>query len=75
MDAPKVFQLSVFEGRNRLIRRMVEHFGTEVTKLKRIEYAGLNLKGVKMGRWRYLRQKEVNNIRELVKLETLDFKK
>ena len=75
MDAPKIFQLSVFEGRNRLIRRMVEHFGTEVTKLKRIEYAGLNLKGVKVGRWRYLRQKGVNNIRELVKLETLDFKK
>lgn len=75
MDAPNIFQVSVFEGRNRLIRRMVEHFGTEVTKLKRIEYAGLNLKGVKMGRWRYLRQKEVNNIRELVKLETLDFKK
>ncbi|HCT53525.1 MAG TPA: rRNA pseudouridine synthase, partial [Balneola sp.] len=50
MDAPKIFQLSVFEGRNRLIRRMVEHFGTEVTKLKRIEYAGLNLKGVKVGR-------------------------
>lgn len=75
MDAPKIFQISVFEGRNRLIRRMVEHFGTEVTKLKRIEYAGLNLKGVKMGRWRYLKQKEVNNIRELVKLETLDFKK
>lgn len=75
MDAPHIFQVSVFEGRNRLIRRMVEHFGTEVTKLKRIEYAGLNLKGVKVGRWRYLRQKEVNNIRELVKLETLDFKK
>lgn len=75
MDAPHVFQLSVFEGRNRLIRRMVEHFGTEVTKLKRIEYAGLTLKGVKMGRWRYLKQKEVNNIRKLVKLETLDFKK
>jgi 23S rRNA pseudouridine2605 synthase len=75
MDAPRVFQLSVFEGRNRLIRRMVEHFGTEVTKLKRVEYAGLTLKGVKMGRWRYLRQKEVNSIRELVKLETLDFKK
>lgn len=75
MDAPRVFQLSVFEGRNRLIRRMVEHFGTEVTKLKRVEYAGLTVKGVKMGRWRYLKQKEINNLRELVKLETLDFKK
>lgn len=75
MDAPRIFQLSVFEGRNRLIRRMVEHLGTEVTKLKRVEYAGLTVKGVKMGRWRYLKQKEINNLRELVKLETLDFKK
>ncbi len=75
VDMPNVFQVSVFEGRNRLIRRMVEHFGTQVTKLKRIEYAGLTLKGVKIGRWRYLKQKEINNLRKLVKLESLDFKK
>lgn len=75
MDAPAMFQISVFEGRNRLIRRMVEYFGTEVTKLKRTEYAGLNLKGVSQGRWRYLRQEEINDLRKLVKLETLDFKK
>lgn len=66
--------LSIFEGRNRLVRRMVEYFGAEVTKLKRIEYAGLTLKGVKMGRWRYLKQNEVNGLRKLVKLDTLDFK-
>ena len=75
VDAPAMFQISVFEGRNRLIRRMVEYFGTEVTKLKRTEYAGLNLKGVSQGRWRYLRQEEINDLRKLVKLETLDFKK
>lgn len=75
IDAPAMFQISVFEGRNRLIRRMVEYLGTEVTKLKRIEYAGLNLKGVSQGRWRYLRQEEINDLRKLVKLETLDFKK
>jgi len=75
LDAPNSFQLSVFEGRNRLIRRMVEHFDTQVTKLKRVNYAGLNLKGVNTGRWRYLRQKEVNDLRKLVKLETLDFNK
>ncbi|MFN1834743.1 pseudouridine synthase [Balneola sp. MJW-20] len=72
---PRVFMLSVYEGRNRLIRRMVEHYGKEVTKLKRIEYAGLNLKNVAPGRWRYLRQNEVNGLRKLVKLETLDFNK
>lgn len=75
IDAPKQFLISVFEGRNRLIRRMVEYFGTEVTRLKRVEYAGLNLKDVKMGRWRFLKQKEINNLRKLVKLEPLDFKK
>lgn len=75
VDAPKEFLISVFEGRNRLIRRMVEYFETEVIKLKRVEYAGLNLKDVKMGRWRFLKQKEINNLRKLVKLEPLDFKK
>ncbi len=75
VDDPQSFEMSVFEGRNRLIRRMVEFHGTEVTKLKRIEYAGLTLKNVSMGRWRYLRQNEVNSLRKLVKLETLDFNK
>lgn len=74
-DLKKTFQISVFEGRNRLIRRMVEFHGTAVTKLKRIEYAGLDLKDVPMGRWRYLKQKEINDLRRLVKLDTLDFKK
>ena len=74
-EDPSIFTLSVFEGRNRLIRRMVEFFGTEVDKLKRIEYAGLNLKGVNMGRWRFLRQKEINSLRKLVKLDALDFNK
>lgn len=67
------FILSIFEGRNRLVRRMVEYFGTEVTKLKRFDYAGLTLKDVRMGRWRYLRQQEINALRKLVKLEPLDF--
>ena len=74
-DVPDTFLISVFEGRNRLIRRMVEFYGTEVIKLKRIEYAGLNLKGVSNGRWRFLKQNEINNLRKLVRLDTLDFKK
>ncbi len=69
------FILTIFEGRNRLVRRMVEYFGTEVTKLKRFDYAGLNLKDVRMGRWRYLTQGEVNGLRKLVKLDPLDFNK
>jgi 23S rRNA pseudouridine2605 synthase len=70
---PTGFVLSIFEGRNRLVRRMVEYFGTQVTKLKRIEYAGLTLNDVKMGRWRYLRKREINGLRKMVKLDPLDF--
>lgn len=72
---PNGFVLSIFEGRNRLVRRMVEYFGSEVTKLKRIEYAGLTLDNVRMGRWRYLKKNEINGLRKLVDLEPLNFNK
>jgi len=72
---PDGFVMSIFEGRNRLVRRMVEYFDTEVTKLKRIEYAGLTLDDVRMGRWRYLKKQEINGLRKMVKLDTLDFNK
>lgn len=70
---PRGFMLSIFEGRNRLVRRMVEYFGSDVKKLKRIDYAGLTLANVKMGQWRYLKEGEINGLRELVELDTLDF--
>ncbi len=65
--------ISVFEGRNHLIRRMVDFIGADVKKLKRIQYAGLQEKDLRVGRWRYLRKEEINNLRKLVKLDTLDF--
>ena len=70
---PAVVTISVFEGRNHLIRRMIDHIGADVESLKRTRYAGLNVKGLRMGRWRYLKQKEINDLRKLVQLETLDF--
>ncbi|NBB76292.1 MAG: pseudouridine synthase [Bacteroidetes bacterium] len=71
---PHTVIISVFEGRNHLIRRMIGYFEAEVTKLKRTYYAGLSDKDLRVGRWRYLHQKEVNNLRKLVKLDTLEFK-
>jgi 23S rRNA pseudouridine2605 synthase len=74
-EQPNTILLSIYEGRNRQIRRMAEALGHEVVKLKRIEFAGLNLKLLRVGRWRQLRQKEVNNLRRMVKLDPLDFGK
>lgn len=70
---PSVVTISVFEGRNHLIRRMINHMGADVVRLKRIQYAGLTDKDIRVGRWRYLKQKEINDLRKLVKLDTLDF--
>ncbi|MDX1590927.1 MAG: pseudouridine synthase [Balneolaceae bacterium] len=72
---PETIEISVFEGRNHLIRRMIAYFGAEVVRLKRTQYAGLSDGDLKVGRWRYLRQKEINDLRKLVKLDTLDFNK
>jgi 23S rRNA pseudouridine2605 synthase len=67
--------LTISEGRNHIVRRMMEYFGTEVTKLKRIKYAGLTLENVRTGRWRYLRDNEINNLRKFVNLQPLTFNK
>lgn len=75
VNDPHIITISVFEGRNHLIRRMIAYFGAEVTKLKRIRYAGLTDKDLRVGRWRFLRQKEINDLRRLVKLDTLEFNK
>lgn len=72
---PFILTISVFEGRNHLIRRMIAYTGAEVTRLKRIRYAGLNDKNLRVGRWRYLKNREINELRKLVKLEALNFNK
>lgn len=72
---PYVTTISVFEGRNHLIRRIIGYFGADVTKLVRTRYAGLTDKNTRIGRWRYLKQKEINDLRKLVKLDTLAFNK
>lgn len=72
---PYVITITVFEGRNHLIRRMIGHLGADVTKLIRTRYAGLTDKNTRIGRWRFLKQKEINDLRRLVKLDALSFNK
>jgi len=54
-------------GKNRHIRRLFESIGHEVSRLERIEYAGLNLKGLRRGKWRTLTVKEIRSIKNQVK--------
>lgn len=66
--SPNALKISIFEGRNRQIRRMIEYFKVEVIKLHRTYYAGLTVQDIRPGRWRFLKPDEVNNLRMLVKL-------
>lgn len=55
--------ITLFEGRNRQIRRMCEKCEMEVISLKRIAIGELTLEGVKRGKWRYLNKEEVDYLK------------
>lgn len=55
--------LEIHSGKNRIVRRMMEHLGYKVVKLDRVLFAGLTKKNLKRGDWRYLTEKEVNMLR------------
>ncbi|MBD2701135.1 pseudouridine synthase [Spirosoma sp. BT702] len=54
-----VVGIEIHSGRNRIVRRLFEHFGYEVSKLDRTTYAGLTKKELPRGKWRFLEPKEV----------------
>lgn len=61
-------EISIHEGKNRQVRRMCEAVGHPVRALKRTEFAGLNLSGVKRGEYRTLTEEEVAYLYEVAGL-------
>jgi len=57
--------ITIFEGRNREIRRMMEYFRFEVLRLERIRYGFLDCSGLRQGECRRLKQFEVRKLAEL----------
>jgi 23S rRNA pseudouridine2605 synthase len=57
--------IEIHSGRNRIVRRIFEHFGYKVTRLDRIFFGGLTKKGLSRGKWRYLAPKEVGYLKML----------
>ncbi|WP_435264138.1 pseudouridine synthase [Tenacibaculum sp. nBUS_03] len=57
--------IEIHSGRNRIVRKIFEHFGYTVTKLDRVVFAGMTKKNLPRGRWRELTQLEVNNLQML----------
>jgi len=61
--------MSLREGKNREVRRMIEALGYDVKNLERIAFAGLTTEGVPRGRWRNLTRTEVNHLRQQAGME------
>ena len=64
-ESTYVFNITLVQGLNRQIRRMAEHFGYDVVKLERTRIMNVSLKGLALGDWRDLTQKEIQTIARL----------
>ena len=55
--------IEIHSGKNRIVRRIFESLGYKVTKLDRVQFAGLTKKNLRRGDWRFLTEKEVDMLR------------
>ena len=56
-------EITIHEGKNRQVRKMCEAIGHKVLALHRSKIAGIDVKDIPLGKWRYLNSKEVNKIK------------
>jgi len=52
-------EITLTEGRNRQVRRMIEAVGSKVLKLVRVAIGGIRIGDLQIGKWRHLSASEV----------------
>lgn len=66
-DSGTVLKMTLYEGRNRQIRKMCEAAGLTVKRLSRVSIGKLKLDGMPVGKWRYLTDEEVEYLYKATK--------
>jgi len=61
-----ILKVKIKEGKKRQIRKMAEHIGHFVLKLRRIQTGPISLKGVKPGEYRYLNKEEIKSLKKII---------
>jgi 23S rRNA pseudouridine2605 synthase len=61
-------EMRLWEGKNRQVRRMCEAVGHPVRRLRRVQFAGLDIMGLSSGQYRPLTQAEVRTLKQLAGL-------
>jgi len=59
--------IELHSGKNRVVRRIFEHFEYKVERLDRVVYAGLTKVNLPRGKWRHLTDKEIGLLRKMGK--------
>lgn len=59
-------RVTLYQGMNRQIRKMFEHFGYEVKVLKRIQHATINLDGLKRGEVKPIKPAQVKELKNFL---------
>jgi len=63
-----LLRLTLHEGKKREVKRMCEAVGHSIRELQRVSFAGINVKGLRPGQWRYLTPHEIASLRKLTGL-------
>jgi 23S rRNA pseudouridine2605 synthase len=62
-DDPRQIGIEIHSGRNRIVRRIFEHFGYKIQRLDRVIFACLTKKDVPRGEWKHLSEQELSILR------------
>jgi len=60
-----VLLISIHEGRNRQVRRMIDAIGHQVISLKRVRFGPISLGDLPSGKWRRLSEEEIRRLKEI----------
>ncbi len=63
--------VTITEGKNRQLHRMLEAIGHEITKLQRVSFAGLSFHGLRVGDARELSQNEMKELYEVAGVDLI----
>ena len=59
-------QITLYQGMNRQIRKMFEHFGYEVKTLKRIQHATIRLEGLRRGEFKPIKPIQIRELKNFL---------
>lgn len=55
-------EITIHEGKNRQVRKMIEAIGKKTIALERTKIGFIDIKDLKQGQWRYLKKEEVDKL-------------